>query len=99
MPRSAQTFSLRDALLEQARREMLRRKQTESKSTHFPEWLKEVSPDFTWDWSYLQYSQAHPQKVETYGKTMRRLRTFLGDLGYDLDGDRRIVALTAEGWC
>jgi hypothetical protein len=29
---------------------------------------------------------------------MRRFRTFLSDLGYDLDGDRRI-ALIAEGWC
>jgi hypothetical protein len=51
MPRSSQTFSLRDALLEQARREMLRRKQAESTSIDFPDWLKEVSPDFTWNWA------------------------------------------------
>jgi hypothetical protein len=63
MPRSSQTFSLRDALLEQARREMLRRKQAESTSIDFPDWLKEVFPDFTWDWAYLQYIQAHLQKV------------------------------------
>jgi len=63
MPRSSQTFSLRDALLEQARREMPRRKQTTASSTGFPAWLNEVSPDFTWDWAYLQYIQAHLQKV------------------------------------
>ena len=40
-----------------------------------------------------------PRTVETYAKTMMRFRAFLGDLGYDLDGDRRIVALTAERWC
>jgi len=40
-----------------------------------------------------------PRTVETYAKTMTRFRAFLGGLGHDLDGDRRIVALTAERWC
>jgi hypothetical protein len=40
-----------------------------------------------------------PRTVETYAKTMMRFRAFMGGLGYDLDGDRRIVALTAERWC
>ena len=39
-----------------------------------------------------------PRTVETYTKTMTRFRAFLGVLGYDLDGDRRIVALSAERW-
>ncbi len=75
MPRSSQTFSLRDALLEQARREMLRRKQTTTRSISFPAWLDEVSPDFTWDWAYLQYIQAHLQKV-TDGE-IRKLMLFM----------------------
>ncbi len=75
MPRASQTYSLRDALLEQARREMLRRKQTTTRSTSFPAWLDEVSPDFTWDWAYLQYIQAHLQKV-TDGE-IRKLMLFM----------------------
>jgi len=38
-----------------------------------------------------------PRTVETYTKTMTRFRAFLGGLGYDLDGDRRIIALSARG--
>src|SRR6266511_3795424 len=63
MPRSSQTYSLCDALLEQARRELLRRKQATLRSLPFSAWLREVSPDFTWDWAYLQYIQAHLQQV------------------------------------
>jgi len=37
-----------------------------------------------------------PRTVETYTKTMTRFRAFLGSLGYDLDGDRRIVALVVD---
>ena len=40
----------------------------------------------------------NPRTVETYTKTMARFRAFLGGLGYDLDGDRRIVALSAGRW-
>src|SRR6266508_3991371 len=75
MPRSSQTYSLRDALLEQARREMLRRRQATTRSITFPEWLNDVSPDFTWDWAYLQYIQEHLQKV-TDGE-IRKLMLFM----------------------
>src|SRR6266540_3594582 len=75
MPRSSQTYSLRDDLLEQARREMLRRRQATTRSITFPEWLNDVSPDFTWDWAYLQYIQEHLQKV-TDGE-IRKLMLFM----------------------
>ncbi len=42
---------------------MLRRKQATTRSITFIEWLNDVSPDFTWDWAYLQYIQDHLQKV------------------------------------
>jgi predicted phage terminase large subunit-like protein len=63
MPKPAQSYSLRDALLAQAQREQLRRKQASIKATSFPDWLREVTPEFRWDWDYIQYIQRQLQRV------------------------------------
>ena len=41
----------------------------------FPDWLKEVSPSFRWDWAYLRYIQAQLDRV-TRGE-IKRLMLFV----------------------
>lgn len=52
---------LREALLEQAKRQQIDRQKVEFPS--FSEWLPQASPTFTWDWPHLAYIQKYAEKV------------------------------------
>ncbi len=76
MPRSSQTYSLRDALLEQARRELLRRRQEAQTLLGFPDWLREIKRVMGLDY-YALYQQ-RPMAAEggLYKKTWFRYISF-----------------------
>ncbi|NTU82781.1 MAG: phage terminase large subunit [Chloroflexales bacterium] len=66
---------LLDALRERARRERQRRRSEKIRAPPLQDWLKEVSPKFTWDWPHLVYIQQQLDRV-TSGE-IRKLMLFM----------------------
>ncbi len=58
----------------------------------FPDWLKAVSPDMTWDWKYQEYIYKHLQRV-TDGEC-KRLMIFLPPR----HGKSELVTVRYAGW-
>lgn len=63
-----------NAYRERARREKQRRAQQHTPFLSFADWLRETSPEYTWDWNYLQYIQGHLERI-TSGE-IKRLMIF-----------------------
>ncbi len=58
----------------------------------FPDWLKQVSPELTWDWPYQKYIYKHLQRI-TDG-TLKRLMIFMPPR----HGKSELVTVRYAGW-